>query len=306
MDFRPAGNSAPAKQLPPDNDDSSDHEVEQLITFGREYFATDFPNPARVGCPSPGALQTLARSDELPGDELCDHLFGCSECFRAYRAALETSKATAPAVAASWWSDWRERLVAVFTLKPAFALAGVVILLAVSGALWLAWRDKAIPATPRAAQVQPQPSAMISSPAAEEQSSRHEAPGKRADSKTSAPPRARRAPAPLTVVEADLDEFVAMRDVTASGAQAKAITLRQARTLLKLTLPENSWPGVYHASIINAAGQSLLTQRASSPDGVNLRLEFDLRNLAAGNYHLRLARQGAMPSSYPVKIVASE
>ncbi|MCI0392473.1 MAG: hypothetical protein MOB07_27390 [Acidobacteria bacterium] len=306
MDFKPAGNGATAKQLPPDNDDSSDHEVEQLITFGREYFATDFPNPARVGCPSPEALQLLARSGELPGDELCDHLFGCSECFRAYRAELEASRAAALVVVASRWSEWRERLAAAFALKLAFALAGIVILLVVSGALWLAWRDKAIPAIPRTAQLQPQPSDTISSSTTGEQPSRNETPSEHAGKKTSVSPFVRRAPAPLLVVEADLDELVAMRDVMATSAEAKAITLRQARMLLKLTLPENSRPGVYHASIANTAGQPLRTQRVSSADGVNLRLEFDLSKLAAGSYHLRLARRGATPADYPVKIVTSE
>ncbi|MGH9842059.1 MAG: hypothetical protein ACREEM_25175 [Blastocatellia bacterium] len=306
MNFRPTGNGAPGKQLPPDKDDLSEHEAEQLIAFAREYFATDFPNPTRTGCPSPAALQTMARSGGLPDDELCDHLFSCSECFPAYRAALEAGRAATPALAVSWWSEWRERLAATFALKPSFALAGIVILLAVSGALWLAWRDAAIPAPPHTAQLQPQPSATISSPAAEERPSRNEAPIERADSKTSTTPRTRRAPAPLPVVEADLDELVAMRDVTASRTEAKAISLRQARMLLKLTLPENSRPGVYHASIVNDAGQLLRTQRASSADGVNLFLEFDLRKLAAGSYRLRLARQGATPANYPVKIVASE
>ncbi len=304
MNFRPTGNGTPGKQSPPGNDDLSEREVEQLIGFAQEYFATDFPNPTRAECPSPTAMQTLARSGELPDDELCDHLFGCSECFRAYRAALEAGRVTAPAIAASWRREWRERMAATFALKPAFALT--VILLAVSGALWLTWREQAIPATPRTAQLQPQPTVTVPSPAAEEQSLRQEAPGKRAGSKPSAPPRAHRAPAPLTVVEADLDELVAMRDVTASRVEAKAITLRQTRTLLKLTLPENSRPGVYRASIVNAAGQPLLTQRASSDGGVNLGLEFDLRKLAAGSYQLRLARRGAVPSNYPVKIVAPE
>ncbi len=308
MNFRPTGNGSPGKHSAPDNDDLSEREVEQSITFGREYFATDFPNPARVGCLSPAALQTLARSGELPDDELCDHLFGCSECFRAYRAALEAGRATGPAVVTSWWGEWRERLLPTFARNPAFAftLAGAVILLAVSGAVWLAWSDRSISVAPRTAQLQPQPPATISSPANEEQPSRNEAPGKRADKKTSTPPRARRAPEPLQVFEDDLDESVPMRDVTASGAEAKAKPLRQERVLLKLTLPENSRPGVYHVSIVNAAGQLLRTQRASSADGVNLRLEFDLRKLAAGIYHLRLARQGATPANYPVKIVASK
>ncbi|MGH9937604.1 MAG: hypothetical protein ACREAM_15250 [Blastocatellia bacterium] len=304
MNFRPAGNRSPGKQSAPDNDDSSEREIEQLIAFGREYFATDFPNPARVGCPSPAALETLARSGDLPDDELCDHLFGCSECFRAYRAALEAGRATAPAVAVSWRSEWRERMAAVFALKYAFALT--VILLAVSGAVWLAWRDKAIPTAPRMAQLQPQPSAAISGPANEEQPLRNEAPGKRADKKTSTPPRARRAPEPLQVFEDDLDESVPLRGFPASGALAEAKPLRQERAMFKLNLPENSRPGVYHVSIVNAAGRSLRTQRASSADGVNLKLEFDLRGLAAGSYHLRLARQGVTLANRPVKIAASK
>jgi len=304
MNFRPTGNGSPGRQPAPDNDDSSEREIERLITFGREYFATDFPNPARVGCPPPATLQTLARLGELPDDDLCDHLFGCSECFRAYRAALEAGRATAPAVAASWRSEWRERLAAVFALKHAFALA--VILLAVSGAVWLAWPDGAIPTTPRMAQLQPQPSATISSPAVEESPSRNETPIGRAGSKTLTPPHAHRAPAPLQEVEDDMDEFVPMRGMTASGVEAEAKPLRPERTLLKLTLPENSRPGVYHVSIVNAAGRLLRARRASSADGVNLRLEFDLRGLAAGNYYLRLARQGVTLANRLVMIVASK
>ncbi len=173
-------------------------------------------------------------------------------------------------------------------------------------AYWLAWRDAVTPASPRSAQLQPQPSATISSPLAEEKPPRNVSTSDHANNKTFASPRVRRAPAPFLVVEADLDELVAMRDVTANFTKAKVITLRQARVQLKLALPENSLPGVYRAGIVNAAGQLLRTQRASSADGVNLRLEFDLRKLAAGNYQLRLARQGATPANYPVKIVASE
>jgi len=305
MNFRPTGNGSPGKQSAPDNDDSSEREIERLIAFGREYFATDFPNPARVGCPPQATLQTLARSGDLPGDELCDHLFGCSECFRAYRAALEAGRATAPAVAASWRREWRERLAPAFAFKQLFALA--VILLAVTGAVLLVWRDKAVPATPRLAQLQPQPSATISIPANEEQPSRNEPPTGRAGGKTSESTRAHRHSEPFQEVKADLDERERTRGMTAGGAEAKEFPpLRQGRVRFDLLLRENSRPGVYHASIVNAAGRVLRTQRAISADGVNLRLEFDLSGLAAGNYYLRLARQGDMPANYPVKIVASE
>jgi hypothetical protein len=305
MNFRLTGNSSPGKQSASDSDDSSEREIEQLIAFGREYFATDFPNPARIGCPSPAALQTLARSGELPGDELCDHLFGCSECFRSYRAALEASRSATPASATSWLRGWREKLAPAFAFKPALALS--VILLVVSGAVWLALRGNAPPATPRTAQLQPQPSTTISSPANVERPSRDETPAERTGGKTSAPLRAHRRSAPLQVVKGDLDELEPTRGLTAGGAEAKELPpLRPGRVRLDLALRENSRPGVYRASIVNAAGRLLRTHRASSADGVNIRLEFDLSGLAAGSYYLRLARRGDMPASYPVKIVASE
>jgi hypothetical protein len=307
MNSRSSGNNAPEKRSAPYSDDVIELEEERLITFAAEYFAIDFRNPRRVGCPSPLALQRLARLGELPDDELCDHLFGCSECFRDYRVALEARRATAHAgVAASWLHEWRSKLAPAFALKPAFALA-FILLLAVSGAVLLAWRDKAPPATPRLAQLQPQPSTTISVPANEEQLSRNETPTRRAGGKTSAPPSDHLTPSPLQVVKADLDEMEPMRSVTAGGAEVKELPpLRQGRVRLDLTLRENSRAGAYRASIVNTAGRSLRTQRAISADGVNLRLEFDLSGLAAGSYYLRLARQGAMPANYPVKLITGD
>jgi hypothetical protein len=185
-------------------------------------------------------------------------------------------------------------------------LALTVILLIVSGAVWLAWRDKAIPASPQTAQLQPQPSATISSLANEEQLSRNEAPFERAGDKTSALPRAWRHSAPIRVFKADLDEYAQLRSLTTGGAEAKTLgPFHQERVRLDLTLPENSRPGVYHASIVDAAGRPLRKRRARSADGVNLRLEFDLRGLAAGSYYLRLERQGGMPTNYPLKLTIS-
>ncbi len=68
------GNAAAEKQLPPDSGDAGEPEVEQLIAFARDYFAGDFPNPTRTGCAPQEALQTLARSGELPKDDLCEHI----------------------------------------------------------------------------------------------------------------------------------------------------------------------------------------------------------------------------------------
>lgn len=297
MNFRPTGNGAPGKQLPPDNDDVSEREVGQLITFAGEYFATDFPNPARTGCPAPAALQTLARSGKLPDDQLCSHLFGCSECFRAYHAALEASRVDAPAVATPWWVEWRERLSAAFPFKPAMAIAGIFALITISSAVWLAWRETVKTEAPGVAQLRPQPTATLSAPASQGSA---DAVARQRGGETIAPASR---PAPLVVRKVDLEGRDALRDAAAAGgAEENVIKLPQARVRLLLKLPEDGARGWYHASVVDEYDQPLAEADARSRDGKRLNVILDLRKLAAKSYRLRLSLGNGGPGHYPVRI----
>lgn len=55
------------------------------IDFAREYYASDFPNPDRIGCPSADALRRVSASRDLPDDATREHLLSCSPCLIEFR-----------------------------------------------------------------------------------------------------------------------------------------------------------------------------------------------------------------------------
>ena len=63
-------------------------EVEELISFARVYFATDFPNPSGSGCRQAADIRNLIGERSIPTDPLRQHLFECSNCFCLYREML--------------------------------------------------------------------------------------------------------------------------------------------------------------------------------------------------------------------------
>src|ERR1041385_3221829 len=107
---------------------------EEMVEFARVYFATDFPNPERKGCPIEGEIVTLVRAGEQHNAELNAHLFGCSDCFREFCAAMDAR--TLLQGTDSWWG----RLAHVLTLRPATALACAFSLLIVALVSLYGWR----------------------------------------------------------------------------------------------------------------------------------------------------------------------
>jgi hypothetical protein len=96
-----------------------------LIGFAQDYFAGDFPNPGRLGCPPRGAVRAAVLGERPPHARLRAHLFGCSECFREYRAALlSRQESTAPRPEQSW----RRRLLQTLVNRKAPVLAGALSL----------------------------------------------------------------------------------------------------------------------------------------------------------------------------------
>jgi hypothetical protein len=67
---------------------------EEFLRTAREYVASAFPNPDRVGCPGRHRLKALARR-ELPQDAewaAVDHVAGCSDCFAEFQGIRKASK----------------------------------------------------------------------------------------------------------------------------------------------------------------------------------------------------------------------
>jgi hypothetical protein len=65
---------------------------EKLIRAAREYVASAYPNPDRIGCPARQRLEALARQTSLPDAGDLDHLMTCSACFIEYQAIWKARK----------------------------------------------------------------------------------------------------------------------------------------------------------------------------------------------------------------------
>jgi hypothetical protein len=82
----------------------------------------------------------------------------------------------------------------------------------------------------------------------------------------------------------------------------KIISLPATRANLILRLPETGVSGKYDVSLIDAYGRPLLSNSASSSDGVKLQMTLDLRRIPRKKYRLRLSRYGEAPAFYDVII----
>jgi hypothetical protein len=84
----------------------------RLLRVGRDYVASAFPNPGRVGCPGRTRLEILARQRAVPDQEQVEHLTTCSDCFAEYHA-IRTA--------------WRQKTAAIIGTLVAAAVAITVI-----------------------------------------------------------------------------------------------------------------------------------------------------------------------------------
>jgi len=60
----------------------------ELLDFARSYLSESFPNPERQGCPSDGALRSLALDPRRTEPSVTEHLASCSPCFIRYSELL--------------------------------------------------------------------------------------------------------------------------------------------------------------------------------------------------------------------------
>src|SRR5947207_15746639 len=77
----------PTQRPQPDSSRAND-DVEDLISSARDYFSSDFPNPARISCPPGDEIERIIKSNKLPPDRLREHVLGCSNCFQQYHQML--------------------------------------------------------------------------------------------------------------------------------------------------------------------------------------------------------------------------
>jgi hypothetical protein len=65
---------------------------ERFLRAARDYVASGFPNPDRIGCPGRERLEVLACHKSVPDQDDIDHVMTCSECFIEYHIILKARK----------------------------------------------------------------------------------------------------------------------------------------------------------------------------------------------------------------------
>jgi len=281
-------------------------EPDKLIEFAREYFAADFPNPDRRGCPDRATLDSLARSGRLPDDDLRAHLFGCSDCFNEYRTALAERPQMSPVISRkeSWQDRWRAAWTPI--IRPSLAWASAAALV-IALAVWTTRRAEPEAPSQNIAQHRSQAGASSPAPALSDPAPTPQiastveslAPQPRLIMK-----RRKAVPAVEATVSVDLNEYVAMRDVKGTNRFIQpAITLQAVRTRLKLNFPEGSLAGTYNVSLLDEFDIAIVANTATSRDGKKLVTVLDLRGVRPKSYQLSLEHQEEWSESYSVVVV---
>jgi len=305
-----------------------DLDAEGLASLARRYYAARFPNPQRLGCPPPGEIIKIVGNRQAPDEALSEHLFECSECFGEYRQALAQSR-PAPDEAA-----WMKRLVPIFISKRS-ALAPVILILSSLSLIFIGISilRMSAPEAGQTASSTPSdsraggPGESTSNPAAVAIATIPKPTGN--GGAIAGSWKLLGIPAPVAeTIEVDLENYQVFRrsqmerltpaseELSERGGAKlsgepdeaqpgeKVFSLPATRASLILRLPETGVHGKYNVSLINAFGQTLLSNSAFSHDGAKLQVTLDLRRVSPKKCRLRLWRNGEAPAFYDVIIGA--
>jgi hypothetical protein len=277
---------------------------EEVVTFAQAYYATEFPNDDRLGCPSAVNLRKAAHTGAPPDERLRSHLFACSDCFRSYRSARMNRQTQAVR-----WRAWLGAGVAGIRspwVPVAAGAFGLVFLGLITAALLRHSRidspavavNYSPPVIPPAI---PQGAMEIGVASSVSEPDKSRVPPDRAAKLTprhagAAERRTRRQP-PLRVVYIDLIADDLSRGDEHTGAGRRVITLTPERQRLRLRMPQGSAVGHYTVKVVDAYGKPVLTT-AGRFDGRVLTVDLDLRGLPAKSYRLCISRKGEAPDCY--------
>lgn len=286
---------------------------EGLVTFAQAYYATEFPNDGRSGCPPVEALLKASHSGTPPDERMRSHLFSCSDCFRSYRSARMSRQARA-VPAARWWDQLGAGLASLRSPRmPVAAGALSLVFLGVLTAALLRQGRTDSPAvavnyspkgSPPAAPAETiDAGAASSAPESDPDRAQPVRPAaKGAPRKAKAGEMRTRRRASLRVVYIDLIADDLSRGDDQNGAGRRVITLMPERQRLRLRMARGSAPGRYTVKIVDAFGKPLLTTTAKS-GGRTLTVELDLSGLATKSYRLCLSRDGEAPDCYLLTVL---
>jgi hypothetical protein len=289
----------------PSNDSNDKEQLameKELTAFARRYFSTDFPNPARLDCPAQATLQALVDARVLPDEALRTHLLGCSECFNDYQTALK-QRQVAGTNPQHGWQPWREKLSAVFSLKPALVLASLVLFSAVG--FW-AWISRPTNSAPMQAHSESRPSPLPELPPSPDRQTRpavESVPAPSPPVPETQSPEKKLAPdydRSLELLAVDLNNYASVRS---SDTPSQSLQLPRTMLRLNLTLAEGSLAGRYTVTLLNTADQAVLRRTAKSRTGKQLLTSLALQDIKLGSYYLSVRYAGEAARVYPVRVI---
>ncbi len=265
--------------------------TEKLIAAAQRYFANDFPNPQRLGCPVPGMLQAIVRAERLPDDAFQQHLSRCSECFNEYRAEVQVWRQE-KGLDADAGIGWRAVLNAFWNWRIPLSVTVTTLLLLAAGIVF--WRVSAPQANPIRPQHVPQASVVV-------ESSQPKPSGEAIPPTHEITPQQSKADERLLAVRIDLNNHLALGAQQRTGGEAAApIFLPRAFVRLNLRLPREYEPGRYRVSLLDDNLISLASGQSVTTGGNYLVVRLDLRHLSGQFYRLSLTQKDEAPYFYKV------
>ena len=270
---------------------SPDHLVDLAVT----HFAKDFPNSQSEDCPALSTLDAMIQSQELPLDDMREHMLACSECFVYYREGLNRQRHDKQIVAIGGAiQSHRPRLVPIL----ASGLIGVLAL-AVVVFVVLRERNKGIEnlnstsnveRPPVAARNDGTPGSAMPKATSSQSPARPE----------SSVPHGRNNSQPLIAenrVSIDFERYNPLR--SGGRPQHPPLLLRTMENELTFKLPDGSPKGKYGVNLADPYGTTVRSVEATSQDGTQLQLKLNLFSVRAGNYLLCLTRETEIPQCVP-------
>jgi hypothetical protein len=267
---------------------STREDPDEFISSAREYFAGDFPNRERNGCPRRAEVEKSIKSDVLPADDLRQHLFACSECFVLYREILTAHRELKPAHIGFWQritAFARERPLLVWA--PGLAAFLVVIAVPVYIAMRSPQPQNNTSPEQSVSQVRDSGSSPVVTPSPL--------------SPTPVPTQNHPVQESVHVARLDLRDYSPHRG-GGGGQDEQSLQIRAGQTLFAITLPEGSPAGSYLVSLLDAFGKTIRTRTVNSRDGKELTTTLNLHNLRDQQYRICVSRTNEPPNCYPILV----
>lgn len=271
-------------------------QADDLVRLARTHLAEDFPNTKREDCPARSTLGAIIESQELPSDDVREHLLICSECFSYYREALGRRRSVKRSEVVDATSAIRIRkLVPILAGSLGTILLAALIFLIVNNRSEgektnlnsASTNNTRVPSEPdesKAVAATPEQSSSLVPPRPEPSASLD-----RVSSRS------------LMVQNRVSIDFEAYNPLRSEGPPLRVspVPLRRTQNQLTVQLPAGSPQGRYRINLTDPYGSTVQSVEAISRDGTQLRLKLNLSSVRPGNYLICLTRELEVPQCIP-------